>query len=232
MIREVRFNSVLYTRLNMTLSEGGCAALPSFLDSLSVSQFRTAGYILGDRVALEVEPECFWELFLTLVSYDNRAFLVTMLHALAERLKKGDISLEDKGFVSLVPFLTEIDTDKVLFHLLPIQTEPMSVLLLLDNLHVNNIQKRIRLLLPSATIPCAYVLFRTLRYVEHDHSLLLRVANSLIKQGDSVSFNLASIIKEFFGLNELKGTFSLRMQPWELSRIENSYEAFYQVISF
>lgn len=232
MIREVRFSTVLYTRLIATLREGGCAALPGFLRSLSVSQFRTAGYILGDRIAAEVEPVLFWELFLTLLRMDNRAFLVTMLQALSVRLKRGDVSLDDEGFEALVPVFTEIDADKVLRHLLPLQSAPGSVARLLDVLGGTDVRKRIRLLLPVGTVPCAYVLFRTLRYVEHDHALLVRVASFLVCQGDAVSFNLASIMKEYFGLGELKGTFSLRLKPWQLSRLETSFEAFAQVVSF
>ena len=231
MIREVRFSSVLYARLKVILSEGGCAALPTFLNSLTVSQFRTAGYIICDRIALEIPKEHFWNLFHTLVSYNNRAFLVTMLHPLVQRLRVGDVSLSDQGFLSLIPCLTEIDKDKMLNIILPLQTHPQYVVHLLDVLKIESPLKRIKILLPMATVPCAYVLFRTLRYVEHDHSLLLRVAATLIKQGDSVSFNVASIMKVFFALNDLKGTFSLRLQPWELSRIENSFEAFSQAVT-
>ena len=232
MIREVHFSTVLYTRLTATLREGGCAALPALLGTLSVSQFRTAGYILGERVALEVEPPQFWELLRTLVCYDNRAFLVTMLHALSLRLQRGDVSLSDAGFQQLIPFLTEVDATKVLRHLLPLQREPQEVTLLLQWLRVEDASARIRLLLPVGTLPCAYVLFGTLRYVEHDHALLVRVASALVRQGDAVSFNLASIMREYFGLSELKGTFSLHLKPWQLSRLETSYEAFAQAVRF
>lgn len=232
MIREVHFSSAVYARLMSAMREGGCAALPAFLRTLSVSQFRTAGYMLGERVALEVEPSEFWELFLTLLRTDNRAFLVTMLQALAVRLERGDVSLYDEGFVALVPHFTEVDADKTLARLLPLQRDPDSVARLLDLLGVGDYRKRIGLLLPVGTVPCAYVLFRTLRYVEHDHVLLMRVAALLVRRGDSVSFNLASIMKEYFGLHELRGTFSLHLRPWQLSRLETSYEAFSQALSF
>ena len=38
----------------------------------------------------------------------------------------------------------------------------------------------------------------------------------------------ASIVKVAFGLDELSGTFSLRLQPYQISRLEQSYEAFCQ----
>ncbi len=231
-MKEVHFSTVLYARLNATLGGGGCAALPGFLRSLSVAQFRTAGYILGERIAIEMEPSRFWELFLTLVSMDNRAFLVTMLHALTLRLSKGDVSLYDDGFERLVAIFTETDATKALRHLLPLQQSPESVARLLSCMKVDDTMRRIRLLLPVGTVACAFVLFRTLRYVEHDHALLVRVAASLVRQGDSVSFNLASLMRAYFGLNELKGTFSLQLAPWQLGRIETSYEAFSQVMLF
>ena len=232
MIRESHFSSAVYARLVSVMREGGCAALPTFLRTLSVSQFRTAGYMLGERVALEVAPLEFWELFLTLLRMDNRAFLVTMLQALAVRLERGDVSLCDEGFAALIPCFTEIDADKTLARLLPLQRDPDSIVHLLDLLGIHDSRKRITLLLSVGTVPCAYVLFRTLRYVEHEWSLLLRVASLLVRRGDAVSFNLASIMKEYFGLHELKGTFSLHLKPWQLSRLETSYEAFSQALSF
>ena len=232
MIKEIRFSFILYKQLTNVLEKDGCSALPAFLGTLSVSQFRTAGYILGERIAMEVETEEFWKLFRTLVRFNNRAFLTTMLYALSQRLKKGETHLTEEGFQTLLPELTKVDSQKLLQHLLPLQQEPAQVTQLLEWLKIEDTHMRIRLLLPIATLPCAYVLFRTLRYVEHDHSLLLRVAVSLIRQGDSISFNLASIMKEFFALNELKGTFSLRLSPWQLARLETSYEAFSQAINF
>ena len=232
MIRETRFSKVLYARLNATLGESGCAALPDFLRSLSVSQFRTAGYVLGDHIAIEVEPRQFWELFFTLVQMDNRAFLVTMLRALVRRLESGDVTLDDDGFKRLAAIFTETDSIKTLQRLLPLQTDHRAVSALLGRVKIDDAMKRIRLLLPVGTIPCAYVLFRTLRYVEHDHALLVRVAMSLVRQGNPVSFNMASLMRVYFGLSELKGTFSLRLNPWQLSRLETSYEAFAQVMLF
>jgi hypothetical protein len=52
------------------------------------------------------------------------------------------------------------------------------------------------------------------------------VAYFLMKRGDALSFNLASLMKEYFGLEEMKGTFSLRLKPFELARLETSYRAF------
>ena len=76
------------------------------------------------------------------------------------------------------------------------------------------------------------MLLQALHYVEQDRAFLIKVAYYIMSRGDSFSFNVASLIKSIYGLDELKGTFSLRLQPFELSRIEKSYEAFCGVVDF
>jgi hypothetical protein len=51
-----------------------------------------------------------------------------------------------------------------------------------------------------------------------------------MKQGDGLSFNVASVFKIYFGLDSIRGTFSLQLAPYELSRLEQSYEAFAKVV--
>lgn len=41
---------------------------------------------------------------------------------------------------------------------------------------------------------------------------------------------MASLIREYFGLDEVKGTFSLRLRPYQLSHIETSYESFLDIM--
>jgi len=80
-------------------------------------------------------------------------------------------------------------------------------------------------------MPVFYVLFHTLKYVEHDRSILIRTVYFLMKRGDDRSFNFASLLRSYFGLEEVKGTFSLKIEPYQLARLEGSYEAFSQSIS-
>jgi hypothetical protein len=53
-----------------------------------------------------------------------------------------------------------------------------------------------------------------------------------MKRGDSQSFNLASLLRLSFGLEEVRGTFSLSLEPYQLSRVEQNYDAFVQVMTF
>ena len=45
------------------------------------------------------------------------------------------------------------------------------------------------------------------------------------------SFNLACIVHHYFGLNDLPGTFSLRLENYELSRLDGNYEQFCKILA-
>ena len=45
-----------------------------------------------------------------------------------------------------------------------------------------------------------------------------------------LAFNMASILAAYFGLGQLPGTFSLTLSPYELSRLDASYEPFRKLL--
>ena len=229
MISEKHYSAILYTQLSTLLRQDDVAeALPRWLSSLSHASFRTAGYILGERIAPQLQREQFWGLFLLLVRYDARAFLVTMLKALLPRLGEGSVSLADKGFLTLARQLAEnnIDRQKTLCFLLPHIDDVDEIRRLFLHLALTDEEMWIPFLVDCNTLPSFYLLFLALRRRDHEHGFMLRLAAHLVKRGDALSFNMASLMKAYFGLDELRGTFSLTLSPYELSRIELSFPAF------
>jgi hypothetical protein len=201
------------------------SGLIELLNSFSHSQFRTAVYMIGERYALELSVDAFWRLFLLLVQRDAKAFLVVMLKALVQRMERDDASIEDSGFIALCGLMNEVDRQKTLAFLLPNLKNDEQVRHLFDLFQLES-HDWIPYLIKVNTLPCAFVLFSSLRYIEHERDYLVRIAYYLMKRGDGLSFNLASLMKAYFGLEELKGTFSLQLKPFELARLETSYKAF------
>jgi len=74
------------------------------------------------------------------------------------------------------------------------------------------------------------MLFRLLRTAETDPETLRRYALQLISYGDKISFNLASIIEQYFDLKGLPATFSLNLRPYELSRLDAAPETFIKIL--
>lgn len=216
-------------------------ALLLYLKSLSNSQFKRASMELGEHILVEVSTDCFWAIFKTLFRDNRKAYLGTLLKALVTRLNtKEDTTdataetdaLWGKDFTVLCGELTDTDRKKILLALLPHLHSPASTERLLRQCGLAEPSAWIPFLLQVRTAPCAFLLLRSLRYVEHDRALLIRTCLYLIKTGDDISFNLASLMRLSFALEEVKGTFSLTLKPYQLARIEQNYEAFLATIRF
>ena len=217
MIRDVHYSVQIDRRIRPAVCQEDFDELLELLDSFSNSQFR--------RYALELSADGFWRLFSVLLQRDSKAFLIVMLKALVKRMEKGEASIEDEGFKNLCHIMNEVDRQKTLQFLLPYlkDEEQVRYLFRCFSMEAN---EWIPYLIKVNTLPCAFVLFSSLRYIEHERDYLVRIAYYLMKRGDGLSFNLASLMKAYFGLEELKGTFSLQLKPFELARLETSYKAF------
>jgi len=225
-IKDVHYSVQIDRRMKPFVDAEDFNSLLELLDSLSHSQFRTAVYMLGERYALELSKDAFWRLFALLVQKDTKAFLVIMLKALAQRMERGEIGIQDKGFIELCAMMNDVDRHKTIDFLLPYLGDEELVRHLFRCFDMQEASEWIPYLIRVNTLPCGFVLFSSLRYIEHERDYLVRIAYFLMKRGDGLSFNLASLIKAYFGLEELKGTFSLQLKPFELARLETSYKAF------
>lgn len=204
--------------------------LVEWLSTLSCANFRTAGYMIGECYAIDLDSQNFWMLCKTLVKYKPKAFLVTMLKAYEARIQLGKSTIYDEGIIEFSKELNNIDRQKVLSHLLPLMRNDKEVEKLFDLMEYKNRVEWIPFLIQTNSVPCYYELFTSLRYVEDNHDYLVRIAAFILKKGDARSFNLASLMKAYFGLDELKSTFSLNLKPYQLSRLENSYKSFTEIM--
>lgn len=215
---------VLEQRLLNILQNRRFEELPALFTKMTNAEFRMGGGLLADLAARELSTDEYWQIVQIMVHYNTRAFLVTLIKgALRNAVKPAG-----EGFVFFCGSISAntVDVQKTCELLLCQFTEPEELRAFLDYLHVEQAEQRIRLLLPEKSRAAAYLLFHTLKFVDHDRSVLLRTVQYLIKRGDDVSYNFASLLTAFFGLHEIKATFSLRVEPFKLSWLEGNYDAF------
>ena len=186
--------------------------------------------MLGERLLLDCPNSLYWKMTEALVRYESRAYLITLMKTLLLRLERGTAELSDAPFSRLAATFNEVERQKVALLLLPALKTPKLVEQLFSVLRIPKGREQMVYLVRVDTLPCLFLLLCSLRYVEHDREEVLKVGRQLMKRGTGASFNLASIIKVAFGLDELQGTFSLRLQPYEIARLEQSYEAFCQSV--
>lgn len=215
-------NSVLKAQLAVHIRSGKAEALRDYLASLRSADFRLAGAVLADK---SLWTGCdFWHFASVLVSANNRAYLGTMLKAAVA----GKMFFPTEEFVASCT--TAIDRRKVLEALLPHASTPADIQSLLQLFKTEDHQAE-ALLFVVGTVSSYFVLFNLLKQHEDDAPYLRRYGIELIRKGDKHSFNLACIIKEYFALPELPCTFSLALQPYELSRLDTSYDTFLTIIN-
>ena len=224
------YSKTIEQHLLQPLKDADSEGLVRLLSSFSRSEQRTAGYMLGERLLLDCPAELYWQMTEALVCYDSKAYLITLMKTFLLRLSRGTASLSDVPFGRLAAGFNEVERQKVALLLLPELEQPKQVEQLFQLLGLANGREQLVYLIRVDTLPCLFLLLRSLRYVEHDRAEVLKVARQLMKRGSGSSFNLASIVKVAFGLDELSGTFSLRLQPYQIARLEQSYEAFCQSV--
>ena len=224
------YSKTIEQHLLQPLRDADSDGLVRLLSSFSRSEQRTAGYMLGERLLLDSPAELYWQMTEALVRYDSKAYLITLMKTFLLRLRQGTASLSDVPFGRLAAGFNEVERQKVALLLLPEFEQPKQVEHLFQLLGLAKGREQLVYLIRVDTLPCLFLLLRSLRYVEHDRAEVLKVARQLMKRGSGSSFNLASIVKVAFGLDELSGTFSLRLQPYQIARLEQSYEAFCQSV--
>ncbi len=239
------YHPVINQHLPKLFEERDWNGLQAYLDSLSNSHFRTAGYMIGERLLVDVPPEDFWAVVQRLILWQPKAFTVTLAKAAAPRLKAGTLSIHDEGLRQLATALQAdehlLDREKLLLQWLPVVSKPAVMEELFRLFGLQEARRRVDFLLRTDTPVAAFVLLRTLRFEEHDRDYLTSVCRQLVRRAatlshsagraDSLSFNLASLLRTFFDLPDIRGTFSLTIQPYEITRLDTDFDVFQRLIT-
>ena len=227
--------AALRTRLSSHLALCRFDALRDHLLALRNAEFRAASVVLAEaNFWTSLSDEAFWSAFRTLCRADSRAFLGTLLKAAVGRRKHGGLQWTAPDFLGFCrEDATAIDRRKMLEALLPLASTPEEAESLLGELWHREEGEKVRAaqLFRAATSATYFLLFKTLRHFEDDKNYLRRVALELMRRGDKAAFNLAGMLREYFALGELPGTFALQLPPYELSRLDSRYDAFLKILN-
>lgn len=205
-----------------------------YLAALRNADFRVASRLLGDKsMWADVTENSFWNIASILIAANNRAYLGTILKACQSMHKSSALSFSVPEFaVFASTCITDIDKKKALESLLPLQEKPADVARLMSLFGLNDVTPNVRanLLFHVGTAPAYFLLFKELQQFEDQPAFIRRYAVELIRKGDKISFNLASILQQFFALDSLPGSFSLSIPSYELSRLNDAYDSFKKIL--
>ncbi len=224
----------LADRLFTMAKARNASGLLLMMRSMSNSAFRACSRELGERVLPELpDSQTYWALFVAMVPTQPRAYLGTFLKAAAKRYTKGTLDLLRNAtqVEEFAASASAIDKRKTIDVLLPIVKDTEEIKMLLRLFAPQESTSRIDLLLVQPDRPAiCYVLFGELRQHDADQALLRRTALRLMQKTSPNAFKMARIVQAYFGLGELPGTLSLRLEPYEFSSLEQGEEAFYRML--
>lgn len=224
----------LRQRLTSLIEQGNAEGLLEALSTLRNADFRVASQFLGQGDAWRAvdEPQ-FWHFFRILARANAKAFVGTLIKAAVCKHKRQTLTFVAPDLRTFVQEeASVIDVRKMAEAFLPLMDSLEGAQQLLQTLlrAEDTAKTCVMHLFRAATAPCYFLLFRTLKQLEEEVDYLRRIAVELMRRGDKMAFNLAAIVKTYFDLDALPGTFSLQLPAYELSRLDKDYAAFLKIL--
>lgn len=225
-----KHNPLLHSKLSKYIKTNDSDGLTAFVQSLSVSEFRTAGFMLAEDVLVQAEDEAFWNFFFTLVTTNAKAFLGTCLKAAVKKYKSQQLTLNFVEWQQFAVECTVIDRKKVMEAFLPCLRTYQEVRSFVKSMSKEEGEAKwaYPYLLKAQTLPCLYILFELLKIADGEQ--VNQCVVQLIKMNTPLAYNMANILKRYFGINHIPVTFSKHIEDYQLNRLDQGYESFKKLL--
>lgn len=156
--------------------------------------------IIERRIRACTNAEEWWTLLLEVVPSNSRAYLGSLLKQGAPLLRQGLLRFPDTRLGQFCAQGSAVDVAKML-----------------------------DFLLQHPTPATYYEVFQQLKHHADDRKLLYRYCQSLLNEGSDLSYNMAALMGTYFDL-QLPASFALRLQPYQISRLDEGYEPFCKLL--
>lgn len=228
---EKHFDSVINNKLQTLAKAEDWLQMSGYLKGLSNSGFRTASYILAERILPQLSNDAYWQCFSKIATTNTKAYLMTFLKAGLLNYQKQQLSFLSPEFMSFACSTQKqeksLDRQKSLLYILPHLRSFEEVKGVLDAFCGTMLHHKMKYMVLSAeSKPCYYALFQLMRHNDVEVEIIIRNLKTVLQRSTPMAFNFVSIMRAYFDIEELNGQFSLRLEPYELSRIETNYDAF------
>lgn len=224
-----KHNPVLQNKLQAYVTAQDVNGLSTYLQSLSVGEFRTAGYMLGEKVLVTATNDYFWQSFIQLTRQNAKAFLGTCLKAFVRGYKEKKFMLSVASLQAFATYCTQIDCKKTLEAMLPILRTSDEVKQL-TNVFIQHEGKSIFAdLIKAHTMPSYYELFSLLK--AEDEVQIRQVVMLLVKRNDPMAYSVAYALKRYFDITNIPVSFSSHIEDYQLSCLDQGYDGFKKIIT-
>ncbi len=203
--------------------------IPTALGRLTNSEFRRAEQLVRTELLPSLDNEAFWTALVCLIRYRAQAFLSGIL-AIEHLAADNSLNFDTESAKELTSILNDEQQRKMVRMSLPLMRSENQIKGLFRLFRFDDEASQAALLVRLTSPLAYYMLFTTLRHSHNPHATALQCSQVLIRKGDDLSLNMVSILCTYFDLQEIHTSHSLRLQPYEFSYIDASYEQFCYVL--
>lgn len=230
------FNPIVNRNLQVLANEGDWQKMASYLDGLTNSAFRAASDILAESILPQLAAEDYWECFNVIALSNTKAYLMTFMKAAVVKYIAGTLDFGDRRFVGFAQSTrgkeTCLDRQKTLKKLLPVLATYTQIEDMLDAFCESDIDMKLKYLIQSDETKAGYyAMFKLLRMLDSTADVTKNYLLHILRRSTPMAFNFVSMMRDYFGIESLNAQYSLRLQPYELSRLETNYDEFAKSLS-
>jgi len=199
--------------------------LTTLFQRLSNAEFRRAEQTIRQNILPTLPNDAFWAALLHLIKYREQAFISGIM-CIGHLADDGTLRFSSPEALQLAQLVSETQVLKMMDMAVPFLRTEEQVNGLFHLFHVDDERQQIRVLLRLHTPLAYFLIFKLLCHATDSRELALLCCKALQKRGDDLSYNMVSILREYFGLTEIHSQLSLHIEPYELSYLDQSYERF------
>lgn len=199
---------------------------------MSNAEFRRIEASIRDLVLPYLSNSQFWDTYLHLLTYRRQAFLSSIL-AIRRLSKSGELDfrcVEAQDVAKWIHANTPESAAKIVRMAVPLLADSRQITALFQWMNFTDSREIIAILTKEPSPQTYHALFQYLRHEGDNQSLQRMACITLMRRSDDLSFNMASILRSYFDITDINSTFSLRIEPHELSYIDQSYSNFAHVL--
>lgn len=201
------------------------------LNGLSNAEFRKMEQVARCEVLAKLDNALFWEMLLHLIYFKRQAFLSGVVAA--EHLAKdGTLDFSDKNANNIYEYLRETNPEslvKVCNMMIPFLMSEEQIVSMFEAMHIENDVTRLAVLLKTDSPLTYYIIFKVLKIIE-DKVIQRKCCMAILKRQNDMAYNMVCFLKVYFGLDDLPARFSLKIEPYEISRAEKNIDVFRTII--
>lgn len=222
-----------HDNLKRIIDEREWTKLSKYFDSLSHAEFRKVECYVREKVLPALPNQIFWEAMLQLVKYRKQAFLPCVI-AIKGLIEQGVLDVKCREASELASFMYDNMPEaplKLVSMAIPYLKTEEQIHDMFEVFRIQDERNKISALIKETNVLTYYMLFKTLKQVQDNQVLARQCCLFILKKNDDMSYNMASLLREYFGLEGVRCQLSLHIAPYELSYADSSFDKFKNIIT-